>query len=87
MEDCCNVADARELVVRKKSDKICKARDVDFKIFNYFKLNKYQSRESNSIDLTDERLNRELARDAVCAFLISFFSFHILYYIIPFSAL
>lgn len=71
--DCCNVANARELVVRTKSDKSCKARDVDFKIFNYFKLNKYQSRESNSIDLTDQRLNRELAKDAVCAFFIVFF--------------
>lgn len=65
MEECCNVPDAREFVIRKKSDKICNARDVDFGIFNYFKLNKYQNKDNNQIDLSDVKLHRELARDAV----------------------
>jgi hypothetical protein len=65
VENCCNVPDARDFFARKKSEKICNARDVDFNIFNYFVLNKYQSKDTNEIDLSDARLKRELAREAV----------------------
>jgi hypothetical protein len=65
VEDCCNVPNSRDFVGRKKSEKICNAVNADFGIFNYFKLNKYQGRVYNEIYLSDDRLQRGLAKDAV----------------------
>jgi hypothetical protein len=66
VEECCNVPNSREFVgMAKKSEKICNAHPVDFGIFNSYKLNKYQSRSYNEIYLSDPRLQREMAKDAV----------------------
>jgi hypothetical protein len=52
--------------MKKKFDiKSCNVRDVDFQLFNIFKLNKYQKKDTNKIDLSDTRLSNDLGKSAV----------------------
>jgi hypothetical protein len=64
MHKCCNSA-PNDIVAANKTDKACKVKSPNLKIFNTYSLNKFQSDKLDNSLLFDVKLKRTFGKEAV----------------------
>jgi hypothetical protein len=69
MSKCC-ISPASDIVAASKTDKTCKMKPANLKVFNTYILNKYQNSNQQNNIVLDDKTKKALGKEAVNSFII-----------------